>query len=324
MSTESVTTKPTFLWIADPFDSLDHETDTTIRLLRESIFRGNSNFWAEVKSAEWRFDQSVWARHVTPEFAGSSNVSLSNYERYSVSRIDLIILRVDPPVSAAYAGLISSLAHSFIATGRDPERWIINSPTLMLIQKSRLLALRSGLAPTSILSSEIRDIADFSRQVGAVVLKSLDGHAGKGISLIKRGSNRATIAKLVSKTQSIGSEAVIAQRYLANHLISEKRVLFVDGAPIFACKKLFAEGLFPPSLASGNCASSTALEKAEIQTCLRVGEILKHLNLRVAGVDLIDGWVTDVNFISPGLLVEMEMVAGFNLAGRILRSIESG
>ena len=120
-----------------------------------------------------------------------------------------------------------------------------------------------------------------------------------------------------------GTSSVLVQEYLENNLDEEKRVWYVDGKILGVCRKRFEGKRFPPRLARKNCAIATHLEPSEQAACERLGMILQRLNIRIAGVDLIDARVTDINVTSPGLLVELEQAQGVNLAARIIVALES-
>jgi hypothetical protein len=53
----------------------------------------------------------------------------------------------------------------------------------------------------------------------------------------------------------------------------------------------------------------------------RIQALLDAEGVRLGAVDLIDGWVTDCNVTSPGLLPQMESVLGRNLARPIVEAL---
>src|SRR4051812_28326143 len=46
-----------FLWITDPWDTLDHAKDTTLRLAQEALFLGLKSHWCDVRSIRWDQDR---------------------------------------------------------------------------------------------------------------------------------------------------------------------------------------------------------------------------------------------------------------------------
>jgi hypothetical protein len=71
----------------------------------------------------------------------------------------------------------------------------------------------------------------------------------------------------------------------------------------------------------GGRVIATSLSKQELHAATIIGQSLKKRKIRLAAVDLIEGLVTDANFTSPGLLLQMEQIANQNLAEIILKSL---
>lgn len=54
---------------------------------------------------------------------------------------------------------------------------------------------------------------------------------------------------------------------------------------------------------------------------LRIGEYLKRRGIRLAAADILNGYLLELNFASPGLLVETEHATKENLATQIIRRL---
>ena len=63
------------------------------------------------------------------------------------------------------------------------------------------------------------------------------------------------------------------------------------------------------------------LTPSEKKSATQVGSFIKKHKIRLAAVDLVENRVTDFNFTSPGLLVQMETLLGKNLAEPIVESL---
>lgn len=321
-----VTSPPlNFLWIADPWAALDHPFDTTARLLGESIARSNVNYWCEHHRVNWEAnDVMVRCRRVSRDSGTRQNPSVifGHMEDKKCSDFDLIMMRVDPPVTRQYADTVQLISTSLERLGHNPEARIINPPQVLLSHSAKLLALLSHDTPRTIVSSNVDRLCNFARLEGIAVFKPLRRHQGSGIRLVNMSRGKQWVAELAACMTSNGAAAIVAQQYFRNHRKTEKRVWFAEGVVLGACTKRFQSGSFPPRLAKDTPIVTANLSDDEHRTCEQLGAILKKLKVHMAGVDLIDGFVTDVNVISPGLLVEMEQAMGQNLASRILELIE--
>jgi glutathione synthase len=315
------------LWVADPWESLDHPFDTTVRLLRESVARGNVNYWCDYRDISWDITNASLkgCRVLGSDYSRQSaeSITFGPVEHKKNLNFDCIMLRADPPVTASYSDAIQLLVASLERIGKSPELVLVNPPGVVLGHDGKLMALHSqDDAPRTIVSSSIRQLCDFTDSEGIAVLKPLHRHGGRGVRLVRKELGRAKLVQLVNNMTSKESVCILAQQYLENHRQTEKRLWFVDGDVLGVCKKRFQNGRFPPILAKNRYVAAATLSIQEQKLCARLGATLRKLNVRIAGVDLIDGRVTDVNVVSPGLLVEMEQVTTENLALKTLEAIE--
>ena len=68
---------------------------------------------------------------------------------------------------------------------------------------------------------------------------------------------------------------------------------------------------------------STSLNPKEFELAHHVGKKLLLLGIRFAAVDMIEGFITDLNITSPGLLVEAEKIDNMNYAEKIVKKISN-
>src|SRR5882724_6996307 len=94
-----------FLWITDPWDTLDHANDTTIRLAREAIAQGHESYWSDVRTLRWQ-DQNVLADirriQAIPQNPSEENITFAENSLSPVAEFNQVHYRVDPPVDLTY------------------------------------------------------------------------------------------------------------------------------------------------------------------------------------------------------------------------------
>ena len=233
-------------------------------------------------------------------------------------------MRADPPITEAYKYAIQFLAMDLEQHGRDPERCVVNPPSALLGHNDKLLAFAvPDLVPETIISSRVSDICDFGKSYGMVVLKPLHNHQGGGVQLIDFAASQG-IADRIREMTKRECIPIVAQRFLRKYRETEKRVWFLDGAVLAVCVKEFQENGFPPQLKDISYVSHATLNGSEEISCRRLGHALRNLGIRTAGVDFIDGYLTDVNVVSPGLIVELERLYSINLSSAIIGAMERG
>ena len=77
------------------------------------------------------------------------------------------------------------------------------------------------------------------------------------------------------------------------------------------------------NMVRGGSALKTELTKRELDICRRLGPALKDRGLVFAGIDVIDGYLTEINVTSPTGLRSILQLTGNNLAAAIWDVIEA-
>lgn len=120
----------------------------------------------------------------------------------------------------------------------------------------------------------------------------------------------------------INREPVIAQRYLPAVKNGDKRIILVDGEPIGAINRVPAQGEARSNMHVGGRPEKTDLTEREREICAAIGPALREKGLLFTGIDVIDGWLTEINVTSPTGLQELERFDGVNGSAAIWDAIE--
>ncbi len=325
--------KKTFLWITDPWDTLDHPRDTTLRFAEESLALGFESHWADVKSLRLEDAQVLLdARRIEAVYPDRSEKSfrLSQPEARRPSDFGSIHYRVDPPVDLAYLHPLQLLAQDVrarrgLGLGLGRTRCEIVNPALALFKfNEKFEAARlKDLMPPSLVAAQWEPLQRFGKAQGQTVLKPLHEAQSKGVEMLRwdSGAELERSESLLRAATSGFSTPVLLQRYLPGILQGEQRLWFVDGRLLACVKKLPKSGDFRVNMDQGSRVVETTLSRAESRAARKIGEHLRRTKIRLAAVDLIDGYITDYNITSPGLITQMEFVLGVNLARDIILAL---
>jgi glutathione synthase len=314
-----------FLWITDPWNTLDHARDTTLRLAQEALTLGAEVHWADVKTLRW---ESRGTRLDTSRILQiSPGRSLKSFKLAppvvsGVAGFDSIHYRTDPPVDLAYLHPLQLLLLGLDEAGARKK--LVNPATVLFEGNEKLEASALGaLMPRTLASGQWEALAAFGRTEGRTVLKPLHQAQSKGIELLdwrSRQGIEAARASLQAATEDF-SRPVLLQHYLEGIAQGEQRLWFVDGSLLACVRKLPLKDDFRVNLDQGSRVAPTELTAGEKKAALKIGRHLKARRIRLAAVDLIEGLVTDFNFTSPGLITQMEAVLGRNLARPIVQAL---
>lgn len=313
--------KKKLLWITDPWDTLDHPKDTTLRLIEESLKLGIVSYWCDVKSIRFDTDRVVLdARRVEAVSPGRSTSSfrLKATEVFSPRDFTHLFYRTDPPVDLAY--LLPLQLLEFALRGAKKSR-LVNPARVIFSANEKLEgAAISRLFPRAFVSSNREKLEAFIRKERKVVLKPLYQAQSKGVRVldITLHSPDQISAALLEPTEGF-QVPVILQEFLPEIEKGENRLWFVNGKLLGAVRKKPKAGEVVINMDQGGSVTKTVLNTKEKAAVLQIGRYLKSQGIEWAAVDLIQGKVTDFNFTSPGLIVAMEEVLEKNLAAEILK-----
>jgi glutathione synthetase len=312
-----------FLWITDPWETLDHEQDTTLRLAREAALLGFGSYWCDVKSVRWE------ERHVTVDAAPVEGDPPGVTQRpsptqaFDVSQFSSIHYRVDPPVDLDYLHPLQ-LIHMGIQTAKKNKAQLVNPAELLLSRNEKMEAVfLKSLMPETMVSCQWERLKEFAKKHRKTVLKPLNDAQSHGVELIywKGPSEEENIKALLAKATRNFQASVLLQVFLPGISEGEQRLWFVDGKLLAAIRKYPLKNDFRVNIDGGSAIQKTFLNGKEQNAAKEIGKFLKSSKIRLAAVDLADGLITDFNFTSPGLITQMEKILNRNLAKEIILAL---
>lgn len=310
------------LWVIDPWDTLDHPRDTTLRLVEESLRLGHGAALCDPAGLSLSSGRGrVVARSVLAAPPGRRREGwvLGPPEELPLSSLSAVHYRVDPPVDRRY------LEHlQLLAAGCEGGPELVNPWPVLFAMGDKLGP--PGLArlmPPSLATSSWERLAAFGRAEGRTVLKPLGGAQSRGVLLLDWTTAAGVeLARAAVAAASEGfTRPALLQRFLPEIAHGEKRLWFADGQLVAHVNKLPLADGFRVDMDGGSGCEPCDLGPAEARLAAAVGAALASEGVRLAAIDVIGAQVTDWNFTSPGLLPLMEEVLQRNLARPVLQSL---
>src|SRR5690606_18581601 len=136
----------------------------------------------------------AWASQVTLTRTQGEHYTAAPAERVSLSALDCVFVRTDPPFDEAYL-----YATHLLSLRRGPKPLIVNEPSGLREAQEHLYALRfPDLTPDALVTSRRDELLAFlDAWEGRAVLKPIEGHGGEGVLLLRRGdANLSTLLEL--------------------------------------------------------------------------------------------------------------------------------
>jgi glutathione synthase len=297
-------------FIIDPIAKLDPTHDTSVALM-EAADRLGSEVWitqaeklSVVGGKAWGFLQSVKLVPVELQddlwVAQSDWYQLGNEVFRPLEEMDAIFMRTDPPVDVPY------LYTTYILDCLDPTKTlVVNSPDGLRTANEKMFALQFAEWMTdTIVSRDKAVIRQFVETHGKAVLKPLGGKGGEGIFMLEPGDRNFN--SLIEVSTGRGREPVMIQKFLTAAKDGDKRIILLDGKPLGAVNRIPTGTEFRGNMAVGARSAKVDITDREYQMCAAIAPKLQAAGLYFVGIDVIGGYLTEVNVTSPTGIREID------------------
>ena len=304
-----------FAFVMDPLEKLDLEWDTSLCLLRELRRRGHQTILfipSSLSLASGRVKGG--GRLIQP--AGGRRYSQGPEKEYDLGNFDAVLIRKDPPFDSGYLTL------TYLLEPLVKETLVINHPRGIRNANEKLFGLQfpHGSPPT-LVSADPDKILAFQKKIHSdLVVKPLYDKGGKGVFLLKR-QTKGPQALLVKSTRN-RTEAVVGQKFIpVPKGRGDKRILLWKGEILGAFERIPRTGEFRSNLSLGGRFASCQVTEREKSLVRALRPLLLKEGLWLAGIDVREEWLIEVNVTSPAGLVELELLYGSGFTRRIAEDL---
>ncbi|MEB3357792.1 MAG: glutathione synthase [Synechococcales bacterium] len=313
-------------FIIDPIARLDPGHDTSVALMEATQVLGHEVWIAEanqlgvedgvaygvlspVKLVPVQLETGRWV-------AKDIWFTVGDRQRQRLDHFDAVFMRVDPPVNTAY------LYATFILDYVDPAKTlVINSPNGLRLANEKMYALRfADVIPNTMVGQTKQAIRNFVEKHGAAVLKPLGGKGGEGIFFIEAGDRNFN--SLIEVSTQYNTLPIMVQQYLPAAKDGDKRIIVLNGEPIGAVNRIPTGGEFRGNMAVGGRVAAVELTERDRHICSTLAPSLRQDGLIFVGLDVIGGYLTEVNVTSPTGIREIDRLSNVRLAEQVIQWVE--
>lgn len=306
------------LFVMDPIEAVDIEKDTTFVLMLEAQRRGHEVLVCQIHdlSVASGAPRAV-ARPVKLRREAGNHASVGAARDLELDRdTDLVFQRKDPPVDAAYIASTQILALC-------RRTVVLNRPESILARNEKLYAQHfPELMPETVVSRSIPQLLAFFESLGSdMVVKPLDGKGGEGV--FRLGPGDPNLGSILEQITNFETRWAMAQRYLPEIRDGDKRILLLEGEPIGAVLRVPIQGETRANFHAGGRAAKAALDDRDRTICDQLLQPLRDEGLFFVGIDVIGGWLTEINVTSPTGMQEIDTLDGVSLEATVVERAES-
>ena len=301
----------------DPIGPINIDADSTFRIAEEAQARGHELFYYTpdmLAFQEGRVTARGWP--LTVRRKKGDHFTLGDMQQIDLADWDVVWLRQDPPFDMGY------ITTTHILERVHPDTLVVNDPFWVRNYPEKLLVLDfPDLTPPTTIARDLQTLKDFKHKHGDIILKPLYGNGGAGV--FRLDPNDRNLNSLHELFAGINREPLIAQKFLPDVSAGDKRVILVDGNPVGAINRVPASGETRSNMHVGGRPEKVALTERDREICAAIGPLLREKGQIFVGIDVIGGWLTEINVTSPTGIQELERFDGINVARMIWEAIEA-
>lgn len=285
-----------FAFQIDPIENLNLETDTTWQFMIEAQKRGTVYFYTP-RDLFWKGGKVL--ANVHEIHIRNKEHTIKSSKTINLQEVDVIFIRQNPPYDMNY------LTTTYLLDQIGDEVLIINSPRAIRNFPEKISPLKySEFIPPTIISNRLDEIKNFAGSFNKIILKPLYSFAGNDIFCISH--NDINFDNIFTLLYSKYNTALIAQKFIDKVTEGDKRVILANGEILGAYNRLPKKNSIVANAAQGGTTAKTILSDRELQICSHLNRDLIQNKIYFAGIDIIDGFLTEINITSPTGVVTLQ------------------
>ncbi len=300
----------------DPIERINVRGDSTFALLLEAQQRGHAlSYYTPDRLAlrDRKLTASVQPLQVRDQVG--DHFTLGERRLVDLAAMDVVLLRQDPPFDLAYITTTHMLERI------HPRTLVVNDPAHVRNAPEKVFVTEfPELMPPTLITRDLEAIKAFRVEQGDIVMKPLYGKGGEAVFRLERED--LNFGSLYDLFATMFREPWVVQKFLPAVKDGDKRIILVDGEFAGAVNRVPAPDDLRSNMVRGGVPKATDLSAREQAICARLGPALRERGLLFVGIDVIDGFLTEINVTSPTGIRAVKNLGGPDIAALIWDKIE--
>lgn len=303
----------------DPMEKVNIAGDSSFAIMLAGQERGHKIWHYDVRELSYHADGRLTtrARPVTVQRVEGDHFSFGDVETIDLrGDIDVVLMRQDPPFDLSY------ITATHLLERIQPDTLVVNDPAAVRNAPEKLFVLDfAEFMPPTMITRSLEDTRAFQEEHGEIVVKPLYGNAGSAVFFV--GKDDRNLAALTELFGDVWVEPYMVQAFLPDVSAGDKRIILVDGEPTGGVNRLPKKGEIRSNFAVGGSGAASELTARELEICEALGPELKKRGLLFVGIDVIGGYLTEINVTSPTGIVSIDTFNGTDTGAKIWDAIEA-
>ena len=305
--------------IMDPIQSISFQKDSTLAILlaaqrqgfelfymqQEDIFLENGEPRASITPLRVFDDANRWFE------LGESRVA-------ALEEMNVLLMRKDPPFDSEF------IYSTYILEAAEQRgSLVVNKPQSLRDCNEKVFATQfPQCTPPLLVSRDQARLKLFLAEYKDVVYKPLDGMGGTSIFRVSEGDQNLNV--ILETLTNYGQQTIMAQKYLPQITLGDKRILVVDGEVIpFSLARIPTGSDFRGNLAAGGRGVVQPLSERDQWIAQKVAPTLKKRGLIFVGLDVIGDYLTEINVTSPTCIREIDNAEDTQIGDKLIAAIQA-
>ena len=301
----------------DPIERINIRGDSTFALLLEAQRRGHAvSYYTPERMAMLQGTVFATVQALTVRDQAGDHFTLGESRRVDLSSFDVVLMRQDPPFDLAY------ISSTHLLERIQARTLVINDPAAVRNAPEKMFVNEfPALMPPTLLTRDLAEIKSFRSEHGDIVMKPLYGHGGGAVFRLTRED--LNFGSLYDMFATTFREPWVIQKFLPEVKNGDKRIILVDGEYAGAVNRVPAADDLRSNMVRGGAPKETELSAREREICRAIAPSLRERGLLFVGIDVIGGWLTEINVTSPTGIRAIKNLGGADIAALIWDKIET-
>jgi glutathione synthase len=301
----------------EPIERVDIKGNSSFALLLEAQQRGHDLFYYVPENLTLdRGKLQARGSSIRGDDKHGAHYTLGEPEVVDLATCDVVWLRQDPPFDMNY------ITTTHLLERIHPKTLVVNDPASVRNAPEKIYVLEfQDLMPPTMVTRSREDVDAFRRDFGDIIIKPLYGNGGAAVFRLR--PDDTNLGALIELFQTVFREPFMVQQYLPDVRKGDKRIILVDGVVAGAINRVPAVHETRSNMHVGGKPVPTELTDREHEICARLGPELKSRGLIFVGIDVIGGYLTEINVTSPTGIREVKRFGGNDIAAMIWDAIET-
>lgn len=305
--------------VMDDIAHIKFAKDSTLAMLLAAQARGFELSYLEQRDLSLRDGMALGRmRPLTVRADAQSWFTLGEPRVAPLAELNAVLMRKDPPFDTEYIYSTYILERAEVA-----GVLVVNRPQGLRDMNEKVYTawFPQCCAPT-LITRDMADMEAFVREHRKAVCKPLDGMGGRSIFVVEHGDKNMNV--IFETLTAYGSRFAIVQRYIPDIVdTGDSRVLLIDGEPVpFALARIPTATDNRGNLAAGAKGVGRPLNDRDRWLAGQIGPALAGRGMMFVGLDVIGGFVTEINVTSPTGIRELDKQFHIDIGDMLMQAVE--